>query len=83
VHTAENFARVRVGVDTDADILREFGRPRVTQPYPMADQVGWMYPYLENGFLNSEMVIFFDRQGVVRRTENGPDPRFLNDGNRR
>jgi hypothetical protein len=83
VHTAENFARVRVGVDTDADILREFGRPRVTQPYSMADQVGWMYPYLENGFLNSEMVIFFDRQGVVRRTENGPDPRFLNDGNRR
>jgi hypothetical protein len=83
MHTAENFARIRIGVDTDADILREFGPPRLTQPYPMIGQVGWMYPYLENGFLNSEMVIHLDRQGIVQRVQNGPDPRFLNDGNRR
>ena len=83
VHTAENFARIRIGVDNDADILREFGRPRITQPYPLVDLVGWMYPYLESGFVRSEMVVYFDRQGIVRRVENGPDPRFLGDGDRR
>lgn len=83
VHTAENFARVRIGVDTDADILREFGPPRTAQPYRLSGLVGWMYPYLENGFLNSEMVIHFDGQRIVRRMENGPDPRFLGGGDDR
>ena len=77
VKTAENFARVRIGADTEADILREFGRPRMTQPFPLVGQTGWMYPYLENGIWNSEMVIYFDPQGVVRRIENGPDPRYI------
>ena len=83
VRTAANFARVRLGVDTQADILREFGRPRITQPYPRLGQVGWMYPYLESGWWNSEMVIFFDAQGIVQKIQNGPDPRFLGNGDRR
>jgi hypothetical protein len=29
------------------------------------------------------MVIYFDAQGIVRKVENGPDPRFLGDGDRR
>ncbi len=77
VKTAENFARVRIGADTQADILREFGRPRITQPFPLTGQTGWMYPYLENGIWNSEMAIYLDSQGIVRRIENGPDPRYL------
>lgn len=75
--TAERFAKVRVNVDTEADILREFGRPRMTQPFPLVQQVGWMYPYLESGIWNSEMVIYFDAPGIVRRIENGPDPRYI------
>ena len=81
--TAANFARVRIGVDTQADILREFGRPRITQPYPRLGLVGWMFPYVESGWWNSEMVIFFDAQGVVQKIQNGPDPRFLGNGDRR
>jgi hypothetical protein len=29
------------------------------------------------------MVIFFDAQGVVQKVQNGPDPRFLGNGDRR
>lgn len=83
VRSAENFARVRIGVDREADVLREFGRPRTREPYPLVDLVGWMFPYVENLHLNSEMVIYFDRQGIVRRLENGPDPRYLGGGDRR
>lgn len=83
VRAAENFARVRIGVDTQADIRREFGPPRHIVPFPRVGLVGWMFPYLEDGVWRSEMVIYFDAQGIVRRTENGPDPRFLGDGDRR
>jgi hypothetical protein len=83
VRTAANFARVRIDVDTQADVLRNFGRPRITQPYPRLGLVGWMFPYVEDGWLNSEMVIFFDAQGIVRKVQNGPDPRFLGNGDRR
>ena len=84
VRTSENFARGRIGVDTEADIRREFGPPRITQPYSRVGLVGWMFPYLESGIWNSEMVIYFDPQGIVRRIENGPDPRFIGgNGDRR
>ncbi|MCU0765635.1 MAG: hypothetical protein MUF32_06540 [Burkholderiaceae bacterium] len=83
VRTAENFARVRVGVDTQADIRREFGPPRIVVPFPRIGLVAWMFPFLENDFWRSEMAIYFDAQGIVRRVESGPDPRFLNDGDRR
>ncbi len=83
VRTAENFARVRIGVDTQADIRREFGPPRIVEPYPRVGLVGWMFPYLENDVWNSEMVIYLDAQGIVRKVENGPDRRFLGGGDDR
>jgi hypothetical protein len=82
VRTAENFGRVRIGVDTEADIRREFGPPRIIMPFPMVGLVGWMFPYLENDLWKSEMAIYFDPQGIVRKVENGPDPRFLGGGDR-
>jgi hypothetical protein len=84
LRTAENFARVRIGVDTGADILRDFGQPRMVQPYAMSGLVGWLYPYREAEIWNSEMVIYFKSGGdVVVRIENGPDPRFLGGNNDR
>jgi hypothetical protein len=82
VRTAENFARVRPGVDTEADIRREFGPPRTTEFYSRVGLVGWMFPYVEDLVWNSEMVIYVDPQGIVRRIENGPDPRFLGGSDR-
>jgi hypothetical protein len=83
VRTAQNFARVRIGVDREADVRREFGAPRLVVPFPRVGLVGWMFPYLEDGLWNSEMAIYFDAQGIVRKLENGPDPRFLGGGNDR
>jgi len=83
VRTAQNFSRVRIGIDTEADVRREFGAPRIVVPFPLTGLVGWMFPYLENDLWNSEMAIYFDAQGIVRKVENGPDPRFLGGGNDR
>lgn len=77
VRTGENFARVRVDVDTEADVRREFGAPRLIVPYNRVGLVAWMFPYKEQEIWNSEMGIYFDPQGIVRKVENGPDPRFL------
>jgi hypothetical protein len=83
VRTAANFGRVRIGVDTEADIRREFGPPRLVVPYSRVGLVAWMFPFVENGLWNQEMAIYFDPQGIVRRVESGPDPRFLGGGDNR
>jgi hypothetical protein len=79
----EHFMRVRVGVDTTADIRREFGPPRLAQEFARVNLTAWLYAYQEDGLWNSEMAIYFDPQGIVRRIENGPDPRFLGNGGNR
>ena len=81
--TAERFGRVRVDRDTQADVRREFGRPYEIEHYSRMGLTAWMYPYIESGIWNSRMAIHFDAQGIVRRVENGPDPRFLKGGDGR
>ncbi|GAB4472633.1 MAG: hypothetical protein OHK0044_16420 [Burkholderiaceae bacterium] len=83
VLTAERFARLRIGIDDRATVLREFGIPFYERPYPLAGLIAWMYPYKEDGVWNSEMAVYFDRQGVVRKVESGPDPRFIRNGSNR
>jgi hypothetical protein len=83
VLTYEKFARLRVGVDDRAVVLREFGIPFDERPYPLSGLTAWMYPYKENGVWNSEMAVYFDKNGIVRRVESGPDPRFIRNGNDR
>lgn len=83
VLTYEKFARLRVGIDDRAVVLREFGVPFDKRPYPLSGLTAWMYPYKENGVWNSEMAVYFDENGIVRRLESGPDPRFLRNGNDR
>lgn len=77
------FSRVKVDVDTMADVRREFGPPRLVRDFQRVQRTAWLYAYRENGFWNSEMAIYFDPQGIVRKVENGPDPRFLGGGDRR
>jgi hypothetical protein len=80
VLTYEKFARLRVGVDDQGLVLREFGHPYYTQPYRLTGLTAWMYPYIESGAWNSEMAVYFDARGIVRRVESGPDPRFFRNG---
>lgn len=81
VHDFDRFMTLRTGVDTMADVRREFGEPRLVQHYAGLKLTAWLYPYVESKTWNSEMAVYFDAGGLVRRVESGPDPRFLGEPN--
>lgn len=78
--SAAHFAQIRIGHDDTTTIRREFGPPWEIQTYTLSGLTAWMYPYLEDGFWNSMMSVYFDKTGIVRKVESGPDPRFIYDG---
>lgn len=75
--SAEHFAQIRVGQDDTTTIRREFGPPWMARTYALSGLTAWIYPYLESGWWNSAMSVYFDRSGIVRRVESGPDERFV------
>lgn len=79
-HDFDRFMKLRTGIDTLADVKREFGEPRLVQYYAGQKLTAWLYPYVESGTWNQEMAVYFDAEGRVRRVESGPDPRFLGRG---
>jgi hypothetical protein len=78
--TDESFARVRAGKDTQADVLRDFGRPAEVFHYRLSNETAFMYRYYTNGWFKAAMFIYFDPAGVVKRTETGMDPWSIRDG---
>lgn len=80
VHDFDRFMTLRTGIDTMADVRRGFGEPRLVQHYAGQKLTAWLYPYVESNVWNSEMAVYFDAEGRVRRVESGPDPRFLGRG---
>jgi hypothetical protein len=76
VLTSEKFATIKVGTATHDDVLRTVGRPAEKSYLPLRDFEVWSYRYKENGVWNSMMHVHFDRNGVVRMMQNGPDPMF-------
>ncbi len=71
----EHFARIGVNTWTKQDVLDRFGPPaevRGTLRYPVV----WSYRYREAGVWYSLFSIMFDAGGVVRETQNGPDPMY-------
>jgi len=76
--TREHLDRVQVGKDTRETVLREYGRPAQVQRFAMSpDLETWNYPYLLAGEWHQLMSFYFDPQGVLRRTEDGPDPEYI------
>lgn len=80
VRTEEHFARLRPGMDTQESVRRQLGTPMKVEYYPPSKLTAWLYPYREAGIYYSCMTVMFDPSGVYRRSENGPDPRFLGGG---
>jgi hypothetical protein len=76
VLTGEKFATIKVGSATHEDVLRAVGRPAETSYLPLRDFEVWSYRYKESGVWNSMMHVHFDRNGVVRMMQNGPDPMY-------
>ena len=77
VRDEEHFARLRPGMDTKESVRRELGTPWKVEYYPPSKLTAWLYPYREAGIYYSVMAVMFDPSGVYRRSENGPDPRFM------
>jgi hypothetical protein len=78
--TDESFTRVRSGKDTQADVLRDFGRPADTFHYRLSNETAFMYRYFTHGGFKAAMFIYFDPAGVVKRTETGMDPWAIRNG---
>jgi hypothetical protein len=76
VLTGEKFATLKVGAANKDEVLRTVGRPAETSYLPLRDFDVWSYRYKENGVWNSMMHVHFDRQGIVRLMQNGPDPEY-------
>lgn len=76
VLTVEKFATIKVGTTTKEDVLHTIGAPSETSYLSLSDLEVWSYPYKEHDTWNSLMHVHFDRNGIVRKMLNGPDPRF-------
>jgi hypothetical protein len=83
VMSDEVFARIKSGRDTRADILREFGPPAEAFTFYLKDETAFMYRYFIQGGFYAAMFIYFNKDGVVDRTETGMDPWRIRDGDRR
>ncbi|SDA41131.1 MULTISPECIES: outer membrane protein assembly factor BamE [unclassified Janthinobacterium] len=68
------FARVKVGVSTEQDVLHLLGRPTETSYLSIPKLHVWSYRYKESGVWDSMMHVHFDQDGIVRMMMNGPDP---------
>lgn len=74
VLTSAGFAKVKIGQDTRATILRRFGRPTQEMHFALSDEDVWAYRYKEQDVWNSMMYIHFFPDGRVKMLSNGPDP---------
>lgn len=78
VRTVEGFARIKLNEADKADVLRIVGTPSETSWLSLPQLEVWSYRYKESEVWNSMMYVHFDRAGIVRRMENGPDPLYDN-----
>jgi len=76
VLTMQTFAKIRVGEADKNAVLRAIGAPSETRYYTASRLEEWSYPFKENGVWDSLMSVYFDKAGIVRKLENGPDPKF-------
>ena len=80
VLTMEHFAAIKIGVANKAQVLRAIGAPSEERYFSLSGLEEWSYPFKENGIWDSRMSVYFDKAGIVRKLENGPDPQYLMNG---
>lgn len=70
----EHFATIRVGEWDKHEVFTHFGTPAEMSRIPHYEV--WSYRYRENETWDSLFHVMFDPAGVVRQTQNGPDPMY-------
>ena len=76
VLTMEKFATITPGQADKEKVLRTIGAASETRYYPASKLEEWSYPFKEQGIWDSLMAVYFDQAGIVRKLQNGPDPKF-------
>lgn len=76
VLTSEKFATIKVDQANRDEVLRTIGHPTETSYLSLPKLEVWSYRYKEGGVWNSMMHVHFDKDGIVRKMQNGPDPAF-------
>lgn len=76
VLTGEKFATLKIGAATRDEVLRTLGKPAEKSYLSLPDLEVWSYRYKESGVWNSMMHVHFDRAGVLKMMQNGPDPMY-------
>jgi hypothetical protein len=74
--TASVFARLKVGVAGKDEVLRTIGRPAERSFLDLPQLEVWSYRYKESDVWNSMMHLHFDKSGVLRMMQSGPDPMY-------
>ena len=70
----EHFATIKVGEWNKQDVFTHFGRPAEISRIPRYEV--WSFRYRENEAWDSLFHVMFDPAGIVRQTQNGPDPMY-------
>ncbi|MBC7859436.1 MAG: outer membrane protein assembly factor BamE [Burkholderiaceae bacterium] len=73
VLTDEKFATIKIGAATRHDVLLTLGRPAETSYLSRQRLEVWSYRYKQAGVWDAMMHVHFDRDGIVRLMQNGPD----------
>ena len=73
VLTDEKFATVKIGAATKQDVLLALGRPAETSHLSRQQLEVWSYRYKQAGVWDAMMHVHFDRGGIVRLMQSGPD----------
>lgn len=68
------FSQAQVGTWTKHDVLVHFGRPAESKDVPRAGEEVWSYRYQEDGVWHLLYNFYFDKAGVLRLTQQSPDP---------
>jgi hypothetical protein len=76
VLTTQKFSTIKIGETTKEIILLTFGRPTEISYLTLPQLEVWSYRYKENNVWDSMMHVHFDHAGIVRKVQNGPDPRY-------
>ena len=77
VLTMQKFGTLKIGEANKDMVLRTIGAPSDTRYYSLPRLEAWSYSFKENGIWDSQMTVYFDRAGIVRDLQNGPDPKYI------
>jgi len=70
----KEFEQAQIGLWTQHDVLIHFGKPVEISKFPRMQREVWSYRYMDNDVWYVLYHFYFDPNGVLRTTQQTPDP---------